>query len=599
MHVRRFAGLAVAACTLGGSVAIPLLVIGSGTPAAAVSFNPGPANRFHAPVSAMGISAINNGAAHAADAPNAGQPISGAVHAAAAPAASGVSSIPLPSDIIRFNTDTSYITQSETTVAVDPADTNHVVGGVNDARMFVCPILPADCTSGYTNSLSGFTTSADGGHSVTFSDDIPGLTIGSATKATFLASWGDPNVAATVDGNFYFSSLAINPASQTNGNGIELAVSNGKLWSNPTSCTTPLSDSTANPCWSSQFVFGDTGNGTVATFEDKDMLAVDRDPSSKFYGDAYVGWDHFFADGTSSSYVARCTESLKCTMLSGGPKKIISGGDQFVAFTTPVVDSHGNVYVTWCNFGTATTLTPIVCKETSSGPGGTSFGAPVTILSTNGGLNGYATEQFRTANIPVLAVDNSPTATNGNLYFTIDACTKGNYYDVTAPNTPGDCGASAVLFSSSTDGGATWSTPVDVSAAAPSPHAIAPADAVTVQPWVTVDGATGEVDLAYYTSQFDPFDHRLDVEVAGSRDAGHSWSFSRLTPASIEPDSDPNYYDYTVPNGFGGGFIVPQFGDYFQAVALNGTLWTSFNATYTAEEGTFQTDPYLAVTHEP
>jgi hypothetical protein len=71
------------------------------------------------------------------------------------------------------------------------------------------------------------------------------------------------------------------------------------------------------------------------------------------------------------------------------------------------------------------------------------------------------------------------------------------------------------------------------------------------------------------------------------------------TPTSIEPDSDPNYYDYTVPNGFGGGFIVPQFGDYFQAVALNGTLWTSFNATYTAEEGTFQTDPYLAVTSEP
>jgi len=153
MHLRRFALLAVAACTLGGSVAIPLLVIGSGTPAAAVSFNPGPASRFHAPVSAMGITAINGTGVHQNDAADAGQPISASAPAAAAvPPASGVSSIPLPPNIIRFNTDTSYITQSETTVAVDPANTDHVVGGVNDARVFVCPVLPADCPAGYTNS---------------------------------------------------------------------------------------------------------------------------------------------------------------------------------------------------------------------------------------------------------------------------------------------------------------------------------------------------------------------------------------------------------------------------------------------------------------
>jgi hypothetical protein len=345
-------------------------------------------------------------------------------------------------------------------------------------------------------------------------------------------------------------------------------------------------------------VFGFTGTN-IATFEDKDMIAVDRDPTSPFFGDAYIGWDHFNADGTSAAYLARCTQKLHCTMLSGGGQPALSGGDPFVYATTPVVDSAGNVHVTWCNAGTATTFTPVVCRAASSGPGGTSFGAPVTILSTSGLVFGYATEQFRAINFPVLAVDTSPTATNGNLYFTIDVCTKGNYYAFAGPAMPGDCGASAALFSSSTDAGARWSTPVDVSALAPaSSPGVAPAGAVTVQPWVTVDQATGKVDLLYYTSQFDPFDHRLNVEAAGSANAGRSWTFRRITPTSIEPDSDPNYFN-TLNNGFGGSYGLAQFGDYFVAVALHGTLWTSFNATYTAEEGTFQTDPYLAVTREP
>ena len=591
MRLRRLVGWAAAVGTVAGTLTVPLLA-GLSTPAAAVSFNPGPSHRFHAPVSAMGIGAINRSVnPHGGDAPHA---------ASGAPAGNnggsgsgGLSSIPLPRNIIRFNTDQSYISQSETTVSVDPGNTRHVVGGVNDGRMFFCPVLPAsDCPSGFTQSLSGFTTSANGGRSVTFSDDIPGLTV----NGDFLASWGDPMVAAAPGGNFYYSSLAISPTDTSNG--IQLSISNQKLWRNPASCTTPLVTPTVNPCWSTTFVFGFTGT-SVATFEDKPMMAVDRDKNSPFYGDAYVGWDHFAADGTSSSYLARCNQRLRCTMLSGGTQPVLSGSDPFVGFTTPVVGPTGNVYVTWCNFGTATTLTPIACRAASSGPGGTSFGAPSNILSTNGGLVGYATEQFRTTNVPVLAVDTSRRTTSGNLYFTIDVCTAGNYIDVTASE-PGNCGSSAVLFSRSTNGGKTWSAPASVSAMAPRRgSAINPADAVTAQPWVTVDPRTGEVDLLYYSSQFDRFDHRLDVVAAGSRNAGRSWNFGRITRTSIEPNSDPTYYDYTIANGFGGSFVVPQFGDYFQAVALNGRLWTSFNATYVVKLGTFQTDPFLAVTFEP
>jgi len=599
MRVPRFVRLALAVGTVGG-LTVPLLV-GSSAPAAGVSYNPAPANHFHAPLSSVAISALSQTFnPHGADNPNGGAANPSSNSPLARPTSAGaVSSIPLPPNIIRFNTDQSYMPQSETTIAVDPNNASHVVGGVNDSRVFFCPFLStADCPSGYTESLSGFTTSSDGGHSVAVSDDIPSLTVNSE----YLRSWGDPNVRATIGGNFFYTSLAIDPRGTAFGNGVEIAISNSQLWTDPSSCVTPLGSPTSNPCWTAALVFGNTGGSASApilTFEDKPMLSVDMDPSSPYYGDAYIGWDHFNADGTSSSYLARCDQSLHCTMLSGDTAPVVSGSDPFPAFTTPVVDANGNVYVTWCNYGTTTALIPIVCKEASSGPGGTSFGSTSTILSTNGGLDGYAMEQFRTTNIPVLAVDTSNKKTAGNLYFTIDVCTAGNYFDFTGAGIPGDCGASGVLFSRSTDGGATWSTPVNVSANAPGSSGVNPADATTAQPWVTVDPKTGEVNLVYYTTQFDAFDHRIDVEAAGSPNGGKSWSFDRITRTSIEPDSDPAYYNFLAASGFGGSFIVPQFGDYLQAAAMNGKLWTSFCATYTAELGTFQTDPYLAITNEP
>jgi hypothetical protein len=513
-----------------------------------------------------------------------------------------ITSIPPGPGIIRFTTDQSYMTQSETTISVDPANPRHVVGGVNDSRYFLCPSLPVtDCPSSWTQSLSGFGVSTDGGSTVAFSDDIPSLSVGVGTNAELLVSWGDPGVAATTGGNFYYSSLVISPNGSFSGNGVELAVSNSNLWSNPATCKTPEANPTTNPCWKAALVFGSTGS-SVSTLEDKPMIAVDRDPKSKTYGDAYIGWDHFNSDGTSSSYLARCDRSLRCTMLSGGPKPVLSGTDPFAAFTTPVVGPDGTVHVTWCNYGTVNALIPITCRQAAMAPGAAAFGSTSTVLNIDGttynGLEGYATEQFRTASIPVLAVDDSSTATAHHLYFAIDACTSGNYYDFSGPNTPGNCGASAVLFSSSTDGGSSWSGPIDLSANAPTPSpGTAPADAVTAQPWVTVDPSTGELDVAYYTTQFDRFDHRLDVELAASKNGGSSWSFSRLTPVSIEPDSDPNYYN--TSGGFGGSQVTPQFGDYFQAVANSGKLLTSFSATYSAALGTFRTNPYLAVTAEP
>ncbi len=575
------------------------------SPALAVSWNPVPATRFHAPVSEMGLLA-----------PSGTLPVDSGLAAQVLPSVSpsvggGPGSVSV--NALRFITDQSYIPQTETTLALGSSGNSTVLlGGVNDARMFFCsPLfgaaLPAsDCPSGWTFSLSGFTIGTPGSSAatstVTMSDALPGLVYTSTLKPVFhgfLISWGDPSVAFDpASHQFFYASLAIDPF--TGDNGIQLSHTTSTFWTNPTSCVTHSSSPSVNPCWATSLVYGNlsgfladgVASHVPTSFEDKELIAVDSDASSAYFGDVYVTWDHFFGGGHSASYGARCTTTLVCTMISGGGVPALSGADPFVAFTTPVVGGDGSVHVTWCNYGTTTTLGPVSCRVVNSAAGGNAFGSNVTVLSFEGagttfpnyvGLVGFATEQFRTDSVPVLAVDASGGATNGNLYFAVSVCT-GNqtYYEFSAPALPGECGQSSVLFSRSTSGGTSWSTPTSVS----------PSSAwVNAQPWVTVDNSNGAVVVTYYTSAFDPFQHRLDVLASVSIDGGQTFSSVRVTNVSDEPNSDPALFDYFTQ--FGGAWLVPQFGDYLQAIAVNGVIWTLSSGNYATALGAFQADPFL------
>ncbi len=552
-----------------------------------VSYNTGAAAKFHAPLSSMAVAAINWGAS--------GIPRGTAVANPVAPTADMAS---IPANGIRFINDTSYMPQSETTIAVDPSNTNHVVGGVNDARYFFCGILPAsDCPDGFGDSLSGFTVSADGGRSVLKGDVLPNLeeSVTNRTGVPFpesLISWGDPSIVPGVTGNFYYASLAI--SGNSSANGIELAVSNANLFAPAANCNSSP-DGLSNNCWSAKLVAGNLSD-VAGSFDDKELVAVDRDASSPFYGDAYVSWDRFLPNGTTESAAARCTPALVCTVIAGVTLPPLSGSDPFPVFTTPTVGTDGAVHFTWCNYGTFTTLGPISCRVRSTAPNGGAFGPIHDVVSFEGagttfpdytGLVGFATEQFRTAAIPVIAADTSQSS--NNLYFTVDVCTSGNYYNFVfiGPAQPGNCGESGILFSRSTDGGATWSAPVLLNPAG-----------VNVQPWVTVDSLNGAVVVAYYTTAFDAFNHRIDVVADVSNDEGQTFHQVRVTNVSNEPNSDPMMYDYLVGNGFGGSFVVPQYGDYMQVAALGGQMWVSFTANYAVELGTFQSDPWLTLAPE-
>ena len=550
------------------------------------SYNPPPANNFHAPLSSMALAALTNATPNIQSLTSSNSQSN---------VASSLKTI--RQNALRFIMDDSYFPQSETSIAVDPNNPNHIVGGFNDLKYFYCLFLPSDCGGSFSVSISGFTTSIDGGATVAKSGDIPNIN----TTDPILTSWGDPSVAASIDGNFYYASLAISPGGGFFGGGIMIAKSNANLFNPNVSCATSASTPLSNPCWKDVFVNG-TNRFPDFTFEDKDRIAVDRDLTSPYYGSVYVGWDHFYPPGLSQTYLSRCDPNLvHCTMVSGGDQPVVSGSDPFVGWTTPVVDKNGNVYLTWCNFGTFTTFGPVSCRISSSPPGGAGFSAPVDILSYMGSgtslptdtvIIGWATEQFRTSpGIISLAADLS--SKSNNLYFTTSVCASGHYYKFSwlnafvAMDNPGDCGQSAVLSSRSTDGGQSWSSPTTLS------H-----PAVNDQSYVTVDSQTGTVYVVYYTTQYDTFNHRIDVVASTSNTLGKTFSQQRVTTVSNEPDSDPNMYDYIVRGGFGGSFTVPQYGDYFEATALGGTLWVLFTGNYAVEAGTFQTDPFLAVSHQ-
>src|SRR5439155_19556368 len=138
---------------------------------------------------------------------------------------------------------------------------------------------------------------------------------------------------------------------------------------------------------------------------------------------------------------------------------------------------------------------------------------------------------------------------SNNLYFTTSVCASGHYYKFSwlnafvAMDNPGDCGQSAVLFTQSTDGGRSWSSPTTLS------H-----PAVNDQSYVNVDSQTVTIYDVYYTTQYDTFNHRIDVVASTSNNLRQTFSQQRVTSVSNEPDSDPNMHDHIERSRLGASF---------------------------------------------
>jgi len=238
--------------------------------------------------------------------------------------------------------------QNEPTIAVNPTS-NHLIAGSNDEQeQPACgaPIResdPSDCSFFPGVGTDGVYTSADGGTSWTnrgLLDDQPGW------QASSYVSDGDPVIVygprydtatksfSTTSFDAYYQSLAsYKPGAQPGNQAPEFIVvsrssDDGASWAGPTTIA----------------------NAHGFTFNDKNALWADRNPSSPFYGRLYASWTQFrgipgLAEPIRTSYSTDGGRTWSVPrQLSSASNNAVTGGRQGSAVRT---DGKGNVYVAW------------------------------------------------------------------------------------------------------------------------------------------------------------------------------------------------------------------------------------------------------------
>ena len=341
-------------------------------------------------------------------------------------------------------------------------------------------------------------------------------------------SWGDPaTVWRRKDGHFYHASLL--------SNGIG-------LWDLGSGCT------------SATFV----GMVHVGGSDDKEMLAVNNDPTSPYYGYLYVVWTNF-ADG--HIYL---TYSADGGQNWSAPRDI--SGHSSVQGAWPAVDpTTGDLYVGWVHYDISPDTIDIEIVRVGSGGGGlivpltnpmSNQGNPKQITATTAcgtdALNGY----IRYLPAPQLAVD-----ADGNLHVVYS-------YD---PDGPGGDSVNVYYRRRS---GLTWDSEIQLNDDGTQTDQFFPALAVA---------DNGTVAAFWYDRRLDTTDNYLyDYYKAVSYDNG----------ASFEPNERVS--DVSSPVVLDPGLAACYHGDYDTSVAGNGRFYIQWADDRRGDPAVYlDTEPFL------
>ncbi|UUZ89550.1 glycoside hydrolase [Paenibacillus sp. P25] len=290
--------------------------------------------------------------------------------------------------------------------------------------------------------------------------------------------------------------------------------------------TTVVYRSTDNGATFSPPIIVAQGQGTFIN-NDETNITIDVSQASPYVGNAYLSYNHQFNVDIAGGSVSFFQRSVDGGLTFQTPIRL-SNEAELVERTDVAVGFTGIVYAGWI------TLDPTPSfKLRRSLDGGATFQpevvvSPVTLVPSPPPVPNYG---FRCLTFPNVATDNSATATNGTVY----AVWQDNRL-----------GYADIFMSKSSDEGVTWTPPVKVTDS--------PAGSQNFFPAVCVSPITGRVHIVYYTNRVDGFN--LDVFVAQSSDGGNTFTNSRVTTVS----SDPNA-------GSTGG-PTPLIGDYIDVDVL-------------------------------
>lgn len=288
--------------------------------------------------------------------------------------------------------------QSETFIAINPANGNNVVAGSNEIQR-----LPMRAMA-----------SSNGGSTFTGVD----LPLPPPRTNNGFDFGSDPSMAFDSNGNVYYGYIIVFFSAGGAINGTEMAAARS---------------SDGGLTWDATYFAPQTGNGQ---FNDKPMITVDT--GSAHHNRIYIAWDN--ATGNSSS-----EKNGNNVVLAHSD----NGGVTFSAPTSvsgnfigrsggigadPYITSNGTVHVAWQDYAHS------VIVDASSTDGGNTFSAPHTIATVGGFQFNVAAQSSR-----------------GALVY--PAC--GSYRTkLFCSYTNGSDAATNVYVAKSTDGGASWTSKV-------------------------------------------------------------------------------------------------------------------------------------------
>jgi len=486
---------------------------------------------------------------------------------------------------VTVNQDTAAAPQNETSIAVDPNNSNRVVASANDyvTRTWSCTINGTPCSAlgdGYSGTYfsndSGATwccVSTDPQHLGTLIPGVERLTGG------IYDAGGDPSVAFDSHGHVYYAGLGFDRTAPPN----TVAVNKGTF------------DNAGHLSWSAPTFINPTT--APSTLNDKEWIAVDAHASSPFRDRVYVSWTRFIMNAHTGAYVQSPISFVysKDGGATFSAPQLIAGNVLYSQGSHPAVGPDGTVYVFWDGSTRKATLDSIwVVKSTD---GGVTWSQPVPV-SPLVDIIPVANTAFRVNSYPGASV-----APDGTVYVTWSSLMSDATGGLCPARTNTGCHAT-VLYSKSSDGGTTWSAP-----AVAFPTQNASTQTPIGYPATNPDGST--LNAPANPRRVDTLFPAISVSAGGkvylaayAADVVSPWQTCAAGPpppvGRIECDTLGNYIDnaridYVVRdlttnqtqlvsthpintrNGFGGGF----FGDYTDIAAGSDdhfhALWTDSN----------------------
>jgi hypothetical protein len=287
--------------------------------------------------------------------------------------------------------------------------------------------------------------------------------------------------------------------------------------------------------------------GGSGTLEDKELMAVDT-TGGAFNGRVYVAWNEV-VDNAQVLLAASSSQSP----LAFSPTIALSPSTGQNRGAMPAVAPNGDVFVVWGSFANLSAAATEEVHIVRSTNGGGVFANPdpsdpapsktlATVTSTIGNLVSSGI-RIRTRGFPYIAIDNTPvgSATHGNIYVVFQATPGG-----------GSSSRSEIFFTRSTDHGATWSPPRDITSGL---AAMLGRDTTSNDNWlpaIAVSPVTGHLRVPFYSRREDPANTQIRVYEAGSTDGGVTWFERPLSRTAFTPSVG---YDQMLARDYMGDYL--------------------------------------------